>query len=303
MPLTMETQPKLDAAKKVEFGRILVLTDFSEASAPALDYGLALARRYDGRIYLAHVVPPYPYAYAEPATAQQTYEQIKQNAEQEMADILVSGRLRGVPHEVLVEEGPIAPAALDLIRKYEIDLVVLGTHGRGNVKKFFVGSVAEEIFRQSDRPVLTVGPRVKGELGKAVEVRSVLFATDFGPAAEKAAAYALSLAQEHQARLTFLHVVEEAAGFTEESIQRQRDLYVDRMKRMMPPGAENWCKPQFRVTFGTVAEEIVMEVREHNAGLLVMGVKATGLLAGHTPLTIAYNVVAKAPCPVLTVRA
>jgi len=215
---------------------------------------------------------------------------------------LISGKLRGVPHEVLMEEGNVWPTLEKMIVEHEVDLVVAGTHGRGKVQKILIGSVAEEIFRQADTAVLTVGPAVKGSAQKEIELNHILFATDFGPGAERAAAHAFSLAQEHNARLTLLHVIESAAAYTEESVARQREINIVRMKQLMPGGTENWCKPEFRVTFGAAVEEILIAARESKADLIVMGAKARKSLAGHVPLTIAYNVVTKATCPVLTVR-
>jgi nucleotide-binding universal stress UspA family protein len=261
-----------------------------------------MAKRYDARIYLTHVITPDPFQFAEPQLAQATYEKVRQAAEEGVTDILISGKLRGVPHEVLMEEGNVWPTLEKLIAKHEIDLVVAGTHGRGKIQKILIGSVAEEIFRQSDSPVLTVGPLVKDTEKKEVELKNILFATDFGPGAEKAAAYAFSLAQEHGAHLTLLHVIESAAAYTEESVARQREINVVRMKQLMPAGSENWCKPEFRVTFGAAVEEILLATRESKTDLIVMGAKPRKSLAGHVPLTIAYNVVIKAPCPVLTVR-
>jgi nucleotide-binding universal stress UspA family protein len=291
-----------EISKKVSVTKILVTTDFSPESDRALAYALALARRYDARIYLAHVLTPEPFLYAEPALAESTYEKMRQAAEQGMADILVSGKLRGIPHEVLLEEGNVWPVLAKLIEKHEIDLVITATHGRGKVQKVLIGSVAEEIFRQADCAVLTVGPRVKEEPAREVELKSILFATDFGAGAEKAAAHAFSLAQEHGARLTMLHVIQEATAFTEESVRRQREFNVEKLQRLVPEGAENWCKPVFRATFGEAAEEILTMAGEANADLIVMGAKTRKSLAGHVPVTIAYNVVTKARCPVLTVR-
>ncbi len=304
MPQVIETKDKtqIESSKRVLLTKILVTTDFSEVSDRALDYAIALARRYDARIYLAHVITPDPFQFAEPQLAQATYEKVRQAAEEGITDILISGKLRGVPHEVLMEEGNVWPTLDKLINEHEIDLVVVGTHGRGKVQKILIGSVAEEIFRQADCAVMTVGPGVKGDAAKEVELKSILFATDFGPGAEKAAAHAFSLAQEHDARVTLLHVIESAAAYTEESVARQREINVVRMKQLMPPGSENWCKPEFRVTFGSAVEEILIAARESKADLVVMGAKARRSLAGHVPLTIAYNVVTKAACPVLTVR-
>jgi nucleotide-binding universal stress UspA family protein len=304
MPQVIESKEKgkIESTKRVMLTRILVTTDFSEVSDRALDYAIALARHYNARIYVAHVITPDPFQFAEPQLAQATYEKVRQAAEEGITDILISGKLRGVPHEVLMEEGNVWPTLEELIIEHEIDLVVVGTHGRGKVQKILIGSVAEEIFRQADCAVLTVGPGVKGETAREVEPKSILFATDFGPGAEKAAAHAFSLAQEHDARVTLLHVIESAAAYTEESVARQREIHVVRMKQLMPPGSENWCQPEFHVTFGSAAEEILIAARESRADLVVMGAKTRRSLAGRLPLTIAYNVVTKASCPVLTVR-
>ena len=300
--LVSKEQIEKDLTNHVSISKIMVTTDFSEISDRALDYAIALARRYDARIYLAHVITPDPFQFAEPQLAQATYEKVRQAAEEGITDILISGKLRGVPHEVLMEEGNVWPCLESLIVRNEIDLVVVGTHGRGKVQKLLIGSVAEEIFRKADCAVLTVGPAVKNPNAKEVELNHILFATDFGPGAEKAAAYAFSLAQEHNATLTLLHVIESAAAYTEESVARQREINVVRMKQLMPPGSENWCRPEFRATFGAAVEEILTAARESKADLIVMGAKARKSLAGHAPLTIAYNVVTKAPCPVITVR-
>jgi nucleotide-binding universal stress UspA family protein len=304
MPQVAEPREKtsVDLIKRVSLTKILVTTDFSEVSDRALDYAIALARRYDARIYLTHIITPDPFQFAEPQLAQATYEKVRQAAEEGITDILISGKLRGVPHEVLLDEGNVWPTLEKLIGKHEIDLVVCGTHGRGKVQKILIGSVAEEIFRQADTAVLTVGPSVKSEVRKEIELSHILFSTDFGPGAEKAAAYAFSLAQEHNASLTLLHVIESGAAYTEESVARQREINVVRMKKLMPADSENWCKPEFRVTFGSAVEEILIAARESQADLIVMGAKPRRSLAGHVPLTIAYNVVTKSTCPVLTVR-
>jgi len=291
-----------DIGKHVSISKILVTTDFSPVSDHALDFAIALARRYDARIYLTHVITPDPFQFAEPQLAQATYEKVRQAAEEGITDILISGKLRGVPHEVLMDEGNVWPTLENLIRKHEIDLVVTGTHGRGKVQKLLIGSVAEEIFRKADCAVLTVGPRVPNEVKKEIELNRILFATDFGPGAEKAAAYAFSLAQEHNATLTLLHVIESAVAYNEESVARQKEINIVRMKKLMPEGSENWCKPEFRANFGAAVEEILLAARESKADLIVMGAKARNSLAGHAPMTIAYNVVSKATCPVLTVR-
>jgi nucleotide-binding universal stress UspA family protein len=189
-----------------------------------------------------------------------------------------------------------------LIKERGIDLVVSGTHGRGDLKKVVIGSVAEEVFRQAGCAVLTVGPQVRKQAPHEVELNNILFATDFGLGAARAAKYAFSLAQEYGARLTVLRVVEELRAHSREEEERVRKVNVQHMMEFMPAGSEDWCKVDFRVAFGAPVEEILDEARETGADLIIMGAKTSRAFPGHAPLTIAYNVVAKAKCPVLTVR-
>ena len=302
MQPTQTLQKEVKANQKITLTRVMVLTDFSEVSNLALEYALALARRYDARMYLTHVISPESYVLAEPGLAEATYERVREAAEQSMADILISGKLRGVPHEVLLREGTLWPTIERLIQQHQIDLVVTGTHGYGQFKKVILGSVAEEVFRQAECAVLTVGPHTLKQGPREVELKSILFATDFGPGAAEAAKYAFSLAQEHGARLTVLHVEEEVHAHTEEEERRVRQGNVQRMKQFMPAGTDNWCEVEFRVAFGVAGEEILEEGRETNADVIIMGAKTRKTFAGHAPQSIAYNVVAKAKCPVLTVR-
>jgi nucleotide-binding universal stress UspA family protein len=73
-----------------------------------------------------------------------------------------------------------------------------------------------------------------------VELKSILFATDFGPGAAQAAKYAFSLAQEHGAKLTVLHVVEQVTAHPEEEEQLLRQVNIQHMKQFMPAETENW---------------------------------------------------------------
>lgn len=302
MQPTISLHSEVNADPEISPARIMLLTDFSEASALALQYATAIARRYDARIFLTHIISPDSYILAEPGLAEMTYEKLREAAEQGMVDVLISGRLRGIPHEVLLQEGTLWPTVECLIREHQIDLVVAGTHGRGQFKKMILGSVTEEVFRQAGCAVLTVGPRAETPVSSEVSLKNILFATDFGPGAAQAAKYAFSLAQEHDARLTMLHAVEEARDCTEEEVERVRKVNIKKMKQFMPSECENWCKVAFRVTFGSPVEEILGEAWETKADLIIMGAKARKTFAGHAPRATAYNVVRKAKCPVLTVR-
>ncbi|HYL64262.1 MAG TPA: universal stress protein [Candidatus Methylomirabilis sp.] len=301
---TMEkTAGLVHADKLVKFTNILVGMDFSQASERALEYALSLARRYDARVILAHVITTRTDAMLAPEIAANTRESAFSAAQEAMGQILISGRLRGVPHEMAVEEGALWPALETLITRYSVDLVVVGTHNLGGLKKVFLGSGAEQIFRQANCPVLTVGPSVEGAAPKEGEFKHILFATDFGIGAEREAAYAFSLAQEHEANVTLLHVVSRVEDYSEPGLAMKTEAISHQLAELVPPGSELWCKPQVRMQIGEPVREILEVAKDVKADLLVIGAKRQkGLAAGHALHAVAYRLAGAAPCPVLTVR-
>lgn len=289
--------------KMVKLEKILVGTDFSSASDRALEYALSLARPYESKILLVHVVTSDANVMLAPEMMATTREEALRAAQERMGEILISGCMRDVPHETSIEAGALWPTLEKLIEKQQADLVVVGTTGAGGVKKALMGSAAEEIFRQSKCPVLTVGPAIQGVTPREVEFKNILFATDFGLGAEREAAYAFSFAQENQANLTLLHVVKHADDYSEQGLALKQKAIVHELAELVPSGGELWCKPEFRVRLGDPVEEILTLAREMKADLVVIGAKRRkGFAAGHMPHTVADRVVRGAPCPVLTVR-
>jgi nucleotide-binding universal stress UspA family protein len=288
----------MDAKTRVVVRNILMAVDFSPSSNGALAYAAALARRYGSRIYLAHVIRPDVYQLVSPEAMETVLEQTRHYAEQQMAKILVSGRLRGIPHQVLLGQGELWTIFSKLIEEHEIDLVVVGTHGRTGLEKMLIGSVAERVFRLAPCPVLTVGPRVSGEVPEGAELQRVLYATNFSPTSDSAAAYALSLAQEQQATLTLLHVADRAR----EIARAETPAVIERLKALVPAEADLWCTPRYEVEFGSPADGILKVADEYKADLIVMGVRHPDFSFSHLPPATAYKVVCRAHCPVLTVR-
>lgn len=274
----------------VSFKKILVATDFSQASDRALEHALSLARTYSSRILLTHILPSDVLMAPEFAAASR--DEMRQAARAEMDRLEGSGRFFGISHEVIIEEGSLWPSLDKLINKLGIDLVVVGTHGKGAVQKLLIGSSAEEIFRHAHVPVLTVGPGVGQEPLYCVEWKNILFATEFGVGAERQAAYAFALAQEHCSRITLLHV-EERDSDAEIIVRRLRGLL---------PGTDLHCLPLFRIEQGDPVRKILRTANEIRADLIVLGAKSRKTLAGNLPHTKAYGVVCGSSCPVLTIQ-
>ncbi len=190
--------------------------------------------------------------------------------------------------------------------EFGIDLIVLGTHGRTGFQKLLLGSVAEEIFRRSHVPVLTIGPWARKGLHKGGKFHRVLFATDFTRESLSAARYAVSMAQENQARLILVHVIRKPNEALGESVAEEAVVNaMGQLYELVPADAELWCRPEAVVRYGSPAQQILETAKEHGADLIVLGVRnsAANLSAAtHLEKTTAHKIVAHAMCPVLTVR-
>jgi nucleotide-binding universal stress UspA family protein len=277
------------------FQRILVATDFSEASERAVDYALSLARTYQSRVYVAHVLPLD--IMMSPELMEASRQKLWEAAKEGMKKTLWSGRFFGVPYKTVLREGQFWPTLRAAIEEHEIDLVVIGTHGGNALQKMLIGSSAEELFRQARVPVLTVGPAAHESL-YGVEFRNILFATELGPRAAEQAELAVSLAEQHRSRLTLMHVL--PAGSWEEA-ETEPSTVVQKLRDVLP----NWelhCLPLFRVPVGKPVAEILRAAKEIPADLIVLGAKSRQGLAGHVPHTKVYEVACRAQCPVLTLK-
>jgi nucleotide-binding universal stress UspA family protein len=290
---------------QIEIKNLLYLTDFSEPSEAALPFATAIARKYGARLHALHVVLPMPYLFTAPETIADSIAAEEEIAEADM--LRLDSRLNGLPHETIIERGPGLWCVLEsAIKASGADMIVLGTHGRTGAQKFLLGSVAEEVFRRSPIPVLTIGPQVCRGVHNGGHFRRILFATDFSPEADAAAPYAISLAQENQARLLLVHVVRQRDHDRDD---RQYELSVaeaiHHLYEVVPDSVQLYSPPEVSVEHGNPGKRIVEVAQERNADLIVLGVRdAAGHLsaATHFERNTAHNVVAHAACPVLTVR-
>ena len=284
------------------FKNILLATDFSPASDQALEHAISLARRYGSTIYLTHIITTDSYPIMSPEFAASSLQKMHVEAEQGFREILKTGRLLALPYKAIIQEGLFWPAIEESIKNYDIDLLVVGTRGVGAIRKVLIGSGAEEIFRKARIPVLTVGPSPGKEPLYDLELKNILFATDFGRSAEREAEYAFSLAQEHHSRLRLVHVFPHPEAYGEDVLALEKEHSMAQLRELAPGGTDLHCKLDFEVAVGEPVEQILRIAEETKADLIVMGAKARKNLAGNVPHTKAYRVVSGARCPVLTIR-
>ncbi|MGB2834759.1 MAG: universal stress protein [Candidatus Sulfotelmatobacter sp.] len=288
---------------RILFDRILFATDFSPASIVALPYATAIARHFGAKIYLAYVIPPDAYDLIPVDERDPVLENIRAHAEGQMAAVRARPLLKGLSHEVLVDHGFVWPMLSAMAEKHEINLIVIGTHGRRGVEKMLLGSIAEEILRCAQCPVLMVGPESSVAPETEARLRRILYATDFSPESEPAMHYACALSKEYNAELFFLHVAEDVWQEPLSTRMQAADFFRLRLaeKRW---ALEEVVAPEFHVEFGVPAEFILETAIKLQIELIVLGVRGTRFprVAAHLPGPTAYDVVSHARCPVLVIR-
>jgi len=286
----------------VQFQRILVATDFSAGARAALDCALGIARRYQSKVFLVHVIPVEVLQYVSPEGSEEVIQQAKKFAAREMRRMVEEADRGGMFHAEILYGGGVWSLLQEFAKKHDVDLIVVGTHGRSAVKKQLLGPVAEAIFRLADCPIMTVTARAEKPALATDGVRRILYATNFKPHSERAAAYAHSLEREHSAKLTVLHVVEDQLQSGESSQGILRDFMLRRMRKGLPAECVGNCEPEFQVRFGDPGEQILSVAREQHSDLIILGLRAGVHADGQLPSAIAYKLVCQAPCPVLTTR-
>jgi nucleotide-binding universal stress UspA family protein len=287
----------------VGFRNILYATDFSPMAEVAASYATEVARRYGSKVFAVHVRPLDSYGMAPPESWPALKEASEYQAKEQAAHL--SRLFQSVEHQAIVDQGGVWETLSDVIANQHIDLVVLGTHGREGLGKILLGSVTESVLRRAPCPVLTIGPYVEIDPERATQMKRILFATDFSPASQAAAPYAVSLAQENQAHLDILHVIEKRKIGELVAAPELIEGAVGGMRALLPSDAELWCEPAFLVEEGSVADQVLKAARERHADAIVIGVRRLeGVFdtSDHVPWHTAHKIIAAAPCPVLTIR-
>jgi len=140
------------------FQHILVPVDFGDATAPAIDLTLMLARAFDAKVTLVHAFDPTPFATSSTFLPAFDMEPVLASLEQAMTSLREKTRAAWPRTEGVVCRGDVYQSILEVAKLRDCDLIVIGTHGRRGAAHFLLGSVAEKIVRVSPIPVLTVRP-------------------------------------------------------------------------------------------------------------------------------------------------
>jgi nucleotide-binding universal stress UspA family protein len=273
----------------MQMREIVYSTDFSPCARHAFEPAVELARRFEARLHLLHVLVPLyplvldPMTYVPPAP--ETFEELHDEAEIGLEKLALVAERQGVVVVTALERGSEpAEVLVDYARRQQADLLVIGTHGRRGASRLLLGSVAEQALRHSPCPVLAIR-----EAGDAVSVAGLparlLVPFDFSPAARAALVYAAALARRTGAAITLLHVREAlptidiaAAHPSREALDRKASLHLE--QRLREEGAQHAEDvPLFAaVASGRPAATILRLAERQGSDWIVMATRSlTGL--------------------------
>ncbi len=279
--------------------KIVVATDLTDIDY-LIPYAIAQGKLCGASLVLTHIIPPVETVSLDAAAVLAADAAVMEHEARAILDELsVKVRAAGVECEIAIRHGHPRNVVAELVRKVHAGRVVLGTHGRRNLKKFFLGSTAHEILRSVDVPVWTVGPHAR-PFAHGQPCR-ILHPVSLSSGYEETAKLALGLAQFYKAEVTLLHVLPR-----ELHAQRASKHLVQwtafELGRLIPDEAPLWTTATIMVEAGEVVEQILEMAEEMRADLIVMGSNPDiSFWPVHGDNTV-YNVIAEAKCPVLTLR-
>ena len=303
----------------ISFPRILCPIDFSDNSRHALRHAIATARWYESRLSVLHVLPFVPAINVIPSLAAAPAHQIQLAAADRQqfdraARQFVHDALPGdVPIDVIVNDAPdVRREILERARTLHADLLVMGTHGRSGFDRLLLGSTAETVLRKATCPVMVVPPHaVEPVAAGDVTFDRILCAVDFSDCSVAALTYALSMAEEADARLTVLNVLGQnpdraedpaSAAAEADAIGAAADRHLRRLRALIPPSVLPYCTVDTAVSEGPVWRAILETADGRASDLIVMGVHGRGAVDLALFGSNTHQVIRGATCPVLTVR-
>ena len=294
----------------IQIAQILCPVDFSDTSQHALDHAAAIARWYNARLTLLYVFANFPVMDVPPLVLEAPDRERLMTAMRGMAaavprEVPVDFRIQAAPyiHEEIVAQ----------LGATDADLLVLGTHGRSGFQRLFLGSVTEKVIRKATCPTLVVPPRAPHvAAGAPIQFRRILCPVDFSESSLDALAYAINMAEEADAKLTLLHVVEfapvlkEAPLMPTPDLSRVRDAAAAEARRhlhaLIPESARTYCTVETAVVEGRAYRDIVRHATGGQSDLIVMGVHGRGPLDLLVFGSTTHYVIRASACPVLIVH-
>jgi nucleotide-binding universal stress UspA family protein len=282
---------------------ILLLVDFSAQTHAVLAQALRIQQERGSMLHLCHLLPPLARTFVPMDALPDEFDPELVAARGQLNELVEKSRMVDVPYKFIIQRGKVGEIVPELIEDFNVDLLVMGTHGHPGLRKLIFGSDVEGLFRHVHCPVLVIGPKVSERLEEQPFQR-ILLATDFEPGSKAAVIYSMSLAKDHDAKLLLLHVVRGLGEMLPDARKRLAEVR-EHLRTMLPHDAPLFCSPDVTIDYGQTTECIINTATEEKADLIVMGLRAdyTPSGAAHTLHDTAYDVASLAPAPVLFIPA
>jgi nucleotide-binding universal stress UspA family protein len=266
----------------LDIKRILYPTDFSRCASHAMPCTRELARRFNAELHLFHSLVIHE---ADPGNAahrlpnmEELYGALEVHAETQMLAATDGEAGTGFTVKRAQSRGISAAAGiLDYAAENNIDLIVMGTHGRRGLRRLLLGSVAEEIVRLAPCPVMTVPEKKKAD--PDVCISQIVVPVDFSEHARLALNYAKELSALFEAQLHLIHIVDEvvypdfyppvmpSGGSVTDELRGQS---IERLSKLLTETDTDAARTEIHVRAGRAAPEIADFTSEIDADLIVI---------------------------------
>lgn len=299
----------------LRIGKILFPTDFSNCANQALPHALYLAEKYNAELHMLHGIvlhndDPYNPDLHFP-NVEDVFNKLRENSDVQMTTNIKTHNVKDITI-IKVQERAISSTELILnySKEHDIDVIVLGTHGRRGIGHTFLGSVAEEVVRMASCPVLTV--REQENPIPIENIENILVPVDYSEHSKKALTYAKEIASIYNAKLDLLHIYEDLVFpqfyNLEENIKRRineetRVSAIRKIEEMIQEIKGPDSEYDTHIIGGHCAYEILNFAEGKKSDLIVIATHGLTGLKHFLLGSIAEKVVRRAPCPVFTVKA
>lgn len=293
--------------------RICLATDFSACAERAAEYALYVAKAWNAAIDVLHVLEFQPGMDPDYPVNRLYLDDLRKETDRQIAALVQrAGQLgiRVTEHHAI---GIPSQQIIETARKLDVDLVVLGTHGRTGLEHVLLGSTAERVIKGAHCPVLavrqseTTDHKTSEERASRISVEHVLVPIDFSDCSLDALEYAAQIAHQLKAHMTVLHVLEPVAygldfTLTHPTDPDHRERLKTRLTELTAALMGTGIEVEHTLRGGLPAEGILNSERARRTDLIVMGTHGRHGFSHLAYGSVAEAVLRRARCPVLTVR-
>lgn len=301
----------------IQIRRLLCPIDLSDVSLRALNHAVALSQWYGSELTALFVEPRVPAIDVSPfegfvATQAVATSPTLRTRTMDDVRMFVSLASRDAHIDVVFDEASdVHQAIVEHARALAADLIVMGSHGRTGWRGVFLGSVAESVLRDAPCPVMVIPPSDE-VTPSTVLFKHLVCGVDFSESSIRALEWAFSLAEEADAHLSILHVVEipvelrSSANVSSEEFEalRAEDQaeVLTRLRSLVPATAAEYCSLGTATVSGAADRAILKFAAERGADLIVMGARGHDAIDRFVFGSKTKEVIRRARCPVLTVH-